>query len=173
MEAVVLRRAQRKRSDFLAFPDAGTTGTTGTTENDNVAQEHHEDAEELSAEIEESAIAVQAWVEAFAILDPAVPLRGHSARVWQQLIADGHRFLDVWGAEAARLGWGTLDLFGVHPGAPAARYDVMGLIPMVRGGEVIAIEPTRATTRMPSGGLLTYLRRPQPGAVPIWNWGRT
>jgi len=28
----------------------------------------------------------------------------------------------------------TLDLFGVHPIAPAASFDVMGLIPVLRGG---------------------------------------
>ena len=75
---------------------------------------------------------------------------------WQQLL-DAARFLDRWGGEAARLGWSTLDLFGVHPTVPAARYAAMGLVPLIRGGEVISITESSATIRMRSGSELTYL----------------
>ncbi|MCW5713446.1 MAG: hypothetical protein KIT43_02865 [Bauldia sp.] len=64
------------------------------------------------------------------------------------------------------LGWTTEDLFGVHPVAPAARYDCMGLVPLIGGGEVIDMLVDRATIRMPSGNCLVYyLRRPNPDAV--------
>lgn len=87
---------------------------------------------------------------------------------WNDIIADADAFLDQWAIEAARLGWTDLDLFGVHPIAPAFRYDCMGLIPLIRGDEVIGISETRATTRSRSGNLLIYLRRPMTGAVLIW-----
>jgi len=48
----------------------------------------------------------------------------------------------------------------------------MGLVPLIRNGEVVALEVARATIRTPRGNQLTYLRRPQPGAVPVWNGGR-
>jgi hypothetical protein len=64
--------------------------------------------------------------------------------------------------EAARLRWSTLDVFGVHPVA-------IGLVPLIRGGDVVAIGSDRATIRMQGGTLLTYLRRPQPGAVAVWD----
>ena len=52
---------------------------------------------------------------------------------------------------------------------PAARYDGMGLVALIGGGEVIAIDRTSATIQKPGGSCLTYyLRRPRPGAVPVW-----
>jgi hypothetical protein len=72
------------------------------------------------------------------------------------------------GEEAAALQWGFLDVFGVHVRAPAARYDGMGLVPLIRGGEIVALEGRRATIRMPTGSELTYLKRPKQDAVAIW-----
>ena len=90
-------------------------------------------------------------------------------RDWRQLIDDAGHFLDRWGAEASRLGWKPLDMFGVHPLAPAARYDVMGLALLIRGGEVVGLDERSATIRAPGGSLLTYLRRPTTGAVALWD----
>lgn len=83
---------------------------------------------------------------------------------WVELLSDAEAFLSTWGSSAERLGWTALDLFGVHPIAPAVRFDVMGLIPMLTGGEVIGLTDAVATIRRPSGAILTY-RRPEPGAV--------
>jgi len=85
------------------------------------------------------------------------------------LIDDGFRFLDRWGTNAASLGWTALDVFGVHPSAPAARYDVMGLVPLISGHDVVAITITSATIRRTSGAELVWLRRAQVGAVPLWD----
>jgi hypothetical protein len=72
------------------------------------------------------------------------------------------------GCEAERFGWAAMELFGVHPLAPDAGYDGMGLVPLMRGGDNAAVHLMHATVRMPSGGLLTYLRRIGPGAVALW-----
>ena len=92
-----------------------------------------------------------------------------SPQHWSQFVRDARRFLEEWGAEAARLGWSAEDVFGVHPLAPDARYDVMGIVLLIRGNEVIAISEHRATIRTAGGGLMTYYRyRPNTGAVAVW-----
>jgi hypothetical protein len=48
---------------------------------------------------------------------------------WDLLLGDAENFLTQWGSTASALGWVALDLYGVHPVAPAARFDVMGFLP--------------------------------------------
>ena len=124
--------------------------------------------EERAALIEDGAGVPREWAEGYAALDLSAPPEGFAPPTWRQLVDDGGRFLDRWGCEAAELGWSVLDVFGVHPLAPAPRYDCMGLVPLIRGGEVIAISSDRATIQTGTGALLTYLRRPRPGAVAVW-----
>ena len=94
------------------------------------------------------------WAEGFARLDLASPLPGFSPACWRQLIDDGGRFLDRWGLEAAALGWRAEDVFGVHPGAPATRYDAMGLVTLIRGGLVERITDCTASIQQVNGELL-------------------
>jgi hypothetical protein len=84
---------------------------------------------------------------------------------WNGLLSDAEIFLDRWGSAAHQLGWTTLDLFGVHPEAPSARFDKMGLVLLICGGEVIALTAGSATIRRSSGAVLTYRRSDQAGAV--------
>jgi hypothetical protein len=95
-------------------------------------------------------------------------LPGFSYVRWEPLVADGTLFLDRWAADAERLGWTTLDLFGVHPVAPAARYDVMGLVPLINGGAVVQLTEATATIERSRLSRLTYRRTKPVGAVPIW-----
>jgi hypothetical protein len=109
------------------------------------------------------------WARHIALLKSNEPRLGMSPLHWSQFVRDARRFLDEWGAEAARLGWSAEDIFGVHPLAPEARYDVMGIVPLIRGNEVVAISEQRATIRTPGGGRMTYYRyRPNTGAVAVW-----
>jgi hypothetical protein len=108
------------------------------------------------------------WADGFAALAVGPPLDGYTPKEWHQLIEDAEHFLDDWAQEAARQGWSVLDAFGVHVRAPAARYDGMGLVPLIRGGKIVALTGDHATIRMPSGSELTVLRRPLQDAVPIW-----
>ena len=84
---------------------------------------------------------------------------------WRELLSDGDTFLSRWGSAAHSMGWTALDLFGVHPAAPAARFDVMGLLLLTRGGPVVALMADGASIRRPSGALLTWRRCPSPGGV--------
>jgi hypothetical protein len=86
---------------------------------------------------------------------------------WDAVLSDAENFLSRWGAAAHALGWTALDLFGVHPTVPAARFDVMGLIPILHGGEVVALTEQAATIRRSSNAVLTYRRPDQTGSVCI------
>ena len=112
------------------------------------------------------------WVSGFAALAAAEPPDGFTQQQWRQLLEDAESFLDGWASEAIRQGWSVLDAFGVHVRAPAARYDGMGLVPLIGGGKIVALTADRATIRMPSGSELTVLKRPLQDAVPIWTLAR-
>jgi hypothetical protein len=125
--------------------------------------------EERAALIEYGVGVPREWAEGFARLNLASPPHGFHERRWRTLIDDGGKFLDRWGAEAAQLGWSAEDVFGVHPIAPGARYDIAGLVLLIDGGEVIAIDRNSASIRTKSSGAtLIYLRKPRPDAIVLW-----
>jgi hypothetical protein len=84
---------------------------------------------------------------------------------WSEMIDDADAFLSSWASAAHDLGWTALNLFGAHEVAPGSRYDVMGLVPLLRRGSVVALTEQTATIRRPSGSTLTYTRKPPSGAV--------
>lgn len=83
---------------------------------------------------------------------------------WEMLLQDAERFLDRWSSTAQAMGWTALDLFGVHPNRSAARFDVMGLLLLLQGGEVIALTVEGASIRRPSGAILRF-PRPAAGGI--------
>lgn len=107
------------------------------------------------------------WHAILAELKRRDPVEWLPADRWSDVITNAENFLARWGRAAEQLGWTALDLFGVHPIVPAARFDVMGLIPLIHGGEVVALTETAATIRRRSGALMTYRRCDQSGAVLI------
>lgn len=113
-----------------------------------------------------------AWVDAFRRLrsmempDAFTPVR------WRCIVDDAESFLRHWGAAAAQLGWSVHDLFGVHPAAPACRYDAMGLLTVLQGSVVIALTDSAATMRPPSGAILTFRRKSNSAAILISEIGQ-
>jgi len=97
----------------------------------------------------------------------AAPPSWVSAERWRELVADAESFLAAWGKTANRLGWTTLDLFGVHPTSPASRFDVIGLIPILRGRKISALAELTATIDCKSGAKQTFNRPTGAGAVLI------
>jgi len=89
---------------------------------------------------------------------------------WKALREDALAFLKDWAAQAHRLGWEALDLFGVHAEAPHARLDGTGLVPLLGGHPVVALTEDSAAIGANSGGTLTFLRRRAwpPGRCLIW-----
>jgi hypothetical protein len=112
------------------------------------------------------------WAEALAALSICRRLEGFSQQRWTRLLIDAERFVEQWGDRASELGWSLLNVFGVHCQAPEARYDVMGLGPLIGGGEVVSLTRTHATIRTPTGASLSYLKGSTKDAVPIWELAR-
>ena len=99
------------------------------------------------------------WHAILVGLERREPIDCFGAERWDDLLSDAEGFLSRWGGVAYSLGWTSLDMFGVHPIAPAVGFDVMGLIPMLNRAVVLALTSQTATMRKPLGALLTY-RRP-------------
>jgi hypothetical protein len=118
-----------------------------------------------SVEIEGSVLAE--WHAILAGLKRRGPVDWLSHEQWLGLLSDAENFLKRWGSAAHLLGWTSLDLFGVHPVAPAARFDVMGLIPILNGAEVLALTNQTATMRRVSSAVQTYSRPKVSGAIVI------
>ena len=78
---------------------------------------------------------------------------------YEEAKSDAKAFLAEWGVRAEELGWQPDDLFGLHERAPLVRYDHMGLIWLLHGRKVTAINPDSATIRSSSGGAVTFYPR--------------
>ena len=60
--------------------------------------------------------------------------------------------------QAHALGWSTPAIFGAHQIAPISRLDAMGLILLLQGREIVAIDKDAATIRTRSGKVLSFRR---------------
>jgi hypothetical protein len=102
------------------------------------------------------------YAAACAALQAKCPTNVDQPR-WHDAKADADLFLAQWGEQAERLGWTADDLFGLHPVAPLARYDDIGLVWLLRGRSVVALTDMEAAIQTASGGKLTYYRYNKPG----------
>ena len=115
----------------------------------------------------------EAWVQGVAdLLAMARPVSCPDAK-WQVLREDAYTFLRDWAARAHDLGWTALDLFGVHPEKPWARFDCMGLVPLLNGARVTALSDLEAVIEKPSGARLTFRPRTMAPdeACLVWELG--
>lgn len=87
------------------------------------------------------------WAEGYARMDvmPTPAAYQHRQHLWVMLKDNVGYFLDRWGKEAAAAGWTAHDLFAVHKVAPMARYDQMGLLPLLETRTVTAVDEKGAT----------------------------
>jgi hypothetical protein len=142
-----------KTNDFNRLHDRQATQTTHTTKFEPSDQRRPFDG------------LPDDWQAILNELKGATPVDGFGDARWTSLVDDAEVFLARWGEAAHLLGWTALDLFGVHPVAPAVRFDVMGLLPLLQGASVVALTKDEARMRRPSGALLTFRRVAQAGAV--------
>lgn len=133
----------------------GTTGTSGTT---NFAG-GEDDGERGGAPAE--------WHAILGDLERRTWPDWMSQDRWDMLLGDAEIFLSRWGHTAHAMGWTTLDLYGVHPLAPAARFDVMGFLFLIQGGAVPVITASSASIHRRTGAHLTYRRHDTSDAVLI------
>jgi hypothetical protein len=125
----------------------GTTGTSGTT----ICEQGDDQYEQGGAPPE--------WHAILAELERRTCPDWMSHERWDLLLGDAENFLTRWGSTASVLGWAALDLYGVHPVAPAARFDVMGFLFFVQGGSVPIITAHSASIHRQTGARLTYRRK--------------
>lgn len=95
---------------------------------------------------------------------------------WNELRRDAFAVAERWGVEAHRLGWNEVQLFGHDPNPIARRLDTAGLVTLLRGRSVIALDAESATILNAGGDCHRFRRMPFPGAacpaigsVPIWD----
>ncbi len=112
------------------------------------------------------------WVQGVGDLMVMPPHPDWKEDAWRTLQDDALRFLQKWAGQARRLGWEALDLFGVHPTAPTARFDCMGLVPLLRGRAVLVITEDSAAIKAASGGSLTFRKRAAPPTERCLVWER-
>ena len=86
-----------------------------------------------------------------------------------RMVYDGEALFAMWLPMLRRHGWTAIELFGVHPIAPAARFDCMGLILVLNSKSVRSISADGASLASPTGTTLSYRREPMLGAVLIWD----
>jgi len=94
---------------------------------------------------------------------------------WRLALDDARAFLTSWAEQAEALGWTARDLFGLTPAPnqPAAnyrrlsRYDLTGLIWLLRGRPVVALTEATAAIQHRRGSITTYRRQNKPALGPI------
>jgi hypothetical protein len=109
-------------------------------------------------------------VEAMRRARPA-PKPYHSP--WRTILQDAASFVALWGDDAIRMGWSTLDVFGVNPDPSAARYDRLGLVVLLNGRPVQCLEDQVAHIGRDSRPTVFRRALRAEGAVPIWQWVRS
>jgi hypothetical protein len=112
--------------------------------------------------------------EALSVLQSGCPAHVEVAD-WKCAIADGVKFLSSWGEQAEALGWTARDLFGLAPvpdrPAPTfrrlSRYDLTGLIWLLRGRQVVALTASSAAIQGPSGAVTVCQKVNKPALGPL------
>ena len=108
------------------------------------------------------------WVEGVAGMQAMPPPRGFTPQRWAEAYSDAVRILARYGGELHAKGWTTEDVFGLHPDAPAHRYNALGLVFLIHGGSVPFISGNLADIVTRAKVMQTYTRAPHPEAVAVW-----
>ena len=104
----------------------------------------------------------EVWAQGICDLLVMPPHPAWTKDGWRVLQQDALRFLQDWAAQANRLGWEALDLFGAHPTAPVARLDSKGLVLLLNGCLVVALTEDSAVIKTPLDRSLTFRRHMPP-----------
>ena len=114
---------------------------------------------------------VAAWAENVERMRRATCPSDVDPRTWRELCADATVLLRNWGADLVDLGWNTLEVFGVTRNPRARNVDVLGILPLLHGAQVEAIDADTASVRVNARDTLTFYRKLlAPGGVPVWDW---
>jgi hypothetical protein len=117
-----------------------------------------------------SANASVAWREALLGLSPdRDPCPGFRPGAWARVWSNALDFIDRHGAEAHRLGWTAVELFGVHPALGVIRVDHAGALMLAVAGRGLAVE---AGLIRHANGLALRRSFGSVASVLVWNFGR-
>ena len=113
-------------------------------------------------------------IAGLARLKVCKPLWIMTTERWAAVIETAHHFAADHTATAFGLGWRDVDLFGVHPRAPGARYDCRGLAFLLDPADrIVALDADVAIIEKLNGSSLRfYRRRDDTGAVLAWELSR-
>lgn len=105
-----------------------------------------------------------------ALCAPEDPPANISAAKWREMRAAATAFAVEWARTASQLGWGEIELFGIHPTAPAQRLDATGLVFLLSANDsVIAVTSESARIKKASGAEQSYRRGTISNeARPVW-----
>jgi hypothetical protein len=110
------------------------------------------------------------WAKGYARLCLMPAPSNYRKKDWEHLINNTGLFLDRWGKAAAAAGWSEYDLFAAHKAAPLARYDQMGLLPLLGTNKVTAVSAEGASLLSDHGAIQQWRRRPYDPATAIMVW---
>jgi hypothetical protein len=105
-----------------------------------------------SADLSSTEKVPREWIDWVARLDRHRAPAGIPLHRWRQFIDDCERFLAIWAAKAAHLGWNTEALFGCALTQPLAHMQVAGLIWALRGRKIVRLYPDWASIEDPADG---------------------
>jgi hypothetical protein len=159
----LLAELRQHKAEVIALLRPQTQETVG-------AGQDIDDLDERAAIIEEGANVPKRWAEGYAALASMPAPAGFSPERWQRIVDAAGIFIDRWAADAIKCGWSDLDLFGVNPVRPDARFDAMGLLLMLDRCEVVAIDDEGADLVTVTGARQRYRRRALPlDTVTLWD----
>lgn len=148
----LVNAARAAKAELAALLSAGT----------NPSRMDLAEPEERAALVQYDGEVPAMYADTFARIQHACPNAVPEVR-WRQFIHDGGLFLDQWGRMATESGWTAPDLFGLHETKPLVRHDATGLLWLLKGEQVVALDSIAARL---SGGL-TYRRAVLPTVVAV------
>lgn len=92
------------------------------------------------------------------VLD-AGPLFDMPLQRWDQFKLDAEPFLRDWAGQALALGWSVDDIFGYSASAPWRRIDKLGLVWLLGGDRIVAMDDRAAHLVNPRGSRHTCYRK--------------
>lgn len=125
----------------------------------------------LSAGAVAGVATVAVWREGVELLTRGRCPEGIDPRRWRQIVSDARALVQNWGPDFHAQGWTTLEVFGVNPDPRRRGKGSRGLVALLKGRAVEAIDADTATIRAGRVDLQTYQRRlVASGGVPVWDW---